>query len=341
MKRLFRREFAFTAWLVLLGLAVASLASARAEEAIPSEPLEDSAAASPNLKFLPKDYWLAAEVDCAPLQAFFSSPDAQRNPQYAQFKQMLQLAKAFTGIDLEKEVDRVAVFLSGDADREPQYLFVVQGTFDNQVVEARITQTLGKAVSEKTYKDTTVYSGPAWALSFPVEKTILFGKEALVHESIDRLKGKKVSLPAAVKKVLERTPGDHFIWAAVRPRAILDSRELGDWRDKNADLNGSLQKLECASFAFSAANDGLLVNALGYAAGTDEAKQVYDYLNARKSALLSKEGSNVFAASFLILSELNTSGPYVQGSFRITAKSLEELWKTKVIVKPKPKGDDE
>ena len=58
-------------------------------------------------------------------------------------------------------------------------------------------------------------------------------------------------------------------------------------------------------------------------------------MNARKSALLSKEGSNVFAASFLILSEVNTSGPYVQGSFRITAKSLEELWKTKVIVKPK------
>ena len=340
MKRLFHCEFAGVAGLALLSLAVFALASARAEETIPSEPLENSAAASASLKFLPKDYWLAAEVDWAPLQAFFSSPDAQRNPQYAQLKQMMQLAKAFTGIDLEKEVDRVAVFLSGDADREPQYLFVVQGTFDNQIVEGRITQTLGKAVSEKTYKETTVYSGPAWALSFPVEKTILFGKEELIHEAIDRLKGKKVSLPAAVKKVLERTPGDHFVWAAVRPRAVLESRALGDWRDKNADLNGNLHKLECASFAFSAANDGLLINALGYAASDDEAKQVYDYLNTRKSALLSKEGSNVFAASFLILSEVNTSGPYVQGSFRVTAKSLEELWSTKVIVKPKSKRDE-
>ncbi len=102
-----------------------------------------------------------------------------------------------------------------------------------------------------------------------------------------------------------------------------------------------MQKLECVSLAFSGANDGLLTNALGYAPDADEAKLVYDYLKARKSDLLSKEGSNVFAASFLILSELNSSGPYVQGSFRLTAKSLEELWKTKVIVKPKPeKGAD-
>ena len=163
MKRLFHRGFTVTAWLVLLGLALSLVASVRADEAIPADPLENSAAASPNLKFLPKNYWLAAELDCAPLQGFLSSPDAQRNPQYAQFKQMLQLAKAFTGIDLEKDIDRVAVFLAGDPDREPQYLFVVQGTFDNQVVEARLTQTLGKAVSEKTYKETTVYSGSDWA----------------------------------------------------------------------------------------------------------------------------------------------------------------------------------
>ena len=52
---------------------------------------------------------------------------------------------------------------------------------------------------------------------------------------------------------------------------------------------------------------------------------------------MTKEGSNVFAASFLILSELNANGPYVQGSFRLTAKAMEELWKTKVILKPKPK----
>ena len=335
MKCLFRRDFGVTAWLVLLGLAVTPVASAGADEAIPSKALENSAAASPNLKFLPKNYWLAAEIDCAPLQGFLGSPEAQRNPQYAQLKQMLQLAKVFTGIDLEKEVDRVTVFLAGDPDHDPQFLFVVQGTFDNQVVEAKLTQTLGQAVSEKTYKETTVYSGSAWALAFPVEKTILFGKEALIHNSIDRLQGKKAPLPAAVKKVLERTPGDHFIWAALRPRAILDSRELGEWREKNKDLHANLQKLECVSFAFSGAGDGLLINALGNAAEADEAKQVYDYLKARQSALLTKEGSNVFAASFLILSELHTNGPYVQGSFRLTAKSLEELWKTKVIVKPK------
>ncbi len=343
MKRLFCRDFAVIPWLVLFALTVASAGSARADDAIPSEPLENSAASSPNLKFLPKNYWLAAELDCAPLQGFFSSPDAQRNPSFAQFKQMMQLAKAFTGIDLEKEVDRVTIFLAGNPDSEPHYLVVVTGTFDNQVVEARLTQTLGKALSEKTYKDTTVYSGAQWALSFPVEKTILFGKETLIHESIDRLKGKKAPLPPAVKKVLERTPGDHFLWAAIRPKAILESRALSDWREKNADLHANLQKLECVSFAFSAGEDGLLANALGYAAQSDDAKQVHEYLTARKSALLTKEGSNVLAATCLILSDVQTSGPYVQGSFRITAKALEELWNTKLIVKPKQKksSDDD
>ncbi len=341
MKRLFRRDFTVFPWMVLLGLAITWGASARADEAIPSQALENSAATSPNLKFLPKNYWLAAELDCAPLQGIFSSPEAQRNPQYAQLKQMLQLAKAFTGIDLEKEVDRVTVFMAGDPDSNPQYLFVVQGTFDNQIVEAKLTQTLGKAVSENTYKETTVYSGSEWALAFPVEKTILFGKEALIHESIDRLNGKRVSLPAAVKKVLERTPGDHLIWAALRPQVILDSRVLGEWREKNKDLHTSLQKLECVSFAFSAAGDGLLANALGYATKADEASQVYNYLKARKSDLLTQEGSNVFSTSFLILSQLNTSGPYVQGSFRMTAESMKELWKTKVIVKQKPKADND
>ncbi len=335
MKRPFRREYAAISWLVLLGLALAWAGSARAAEAIPSDPIENSAASGPNLKFLPKNYWLAAEVDCVPLQGALATPQAQQNPQYAQFKQMMELAKAFTGIDLEKEVDRVTVFLAGDPDGELQYLFVVQGTFDNQVVEGKLTQTLGKMVSEKTYQETTVYSGSEWALSFPVAKTILFGKEPLIHESIDRLKGKKAPLPAAVKKVLERTPGDHLLWAAIRPQAILGSRALAEWIEKNKDLHESLQKLECVSFACSAGEDGLLINALGYAGATDEAKEVYDYLKSRKSALLTKEGSNVFAASFLILSELNTSGPYVQGSFRLTAKAIEELWKTKVIVKPK------
>jgi len=341
MKRLFRRDYNVFPWIVLLGLAAMWVASVRADEAIPSAALENSAATSPNLKFLPKSYWLAAELDCAPLQGIFNSPEAQRNPQYAQFKQMLQLAKAFTGIDLEKEVDRVTLFMAGDPDSNPQYLFVVQGTFDNQIVEAKLTQTLGKSMSEKTYKESTVYSRSEWSLSFPVEKTILFGKEALIHEAIDRLHGKKALLPAAVKKVLERTPGDHLIWAAIRPQVILDSRVLGEWREKNKDLHATLQKLECVSFAFSAADDGLLAKALGYTPKADGASQVYDYLKTRKSALLTQEGSNVFSASFLILSELNTSGPYVQGSFRLTAKSMEELWKTKVIVKPKPKADND
>ena len=105
-------------------------------------------------------------------------------------------------------------------------------------------------------------------------KTILFGKEELIHESIDRLHGKKAPLPAAVKNVLERTPGDHLLWASVRPQAILASQKLKEWLGKNADLQANLQKLDCVSVACAAGDDGLLVNALGYAAKADGAKQV-------------------------------------------------------------------
>ena len=246
--------------------------------------MENSAASSPNLKFLPENYWLAAELDCVPLQGFLSSPEAQQNPQYAQLKQMLQLAKTFSGLDLEKDVNRVTLFLAGDPDEAPQYLFVVQGTFDNQVVEARLTQTLGKSVSKKTYKETTVYRGSEWALSFPAEKIILFGKEQLIHDAIDRLSGHAVPVPAAVEKVLERTPGDHLLWAAVRPRAILGSKAVGELLEKNKDLAENLQKLECVSFSCSLSSDGLLVNALGYALSADDANQVFKYLQSRKTS---------------------------------------------------------
>ena len=162
MKLRFRRGITASSWLDLLGLGATYVVSVRADEAIPVDPLENSAAASPNLKFLPENYWLTAELGFASCNVSSAWLTPQRNPQYAQFKQMLQMAKAIAGIDLEKEVDRVTVFLAGDPDREPQYLFVVQGTFDNRGVEARLTQNFGKAMSAKTYKETTVYAGSEW-----------------------------------------------------------------------------------------------------------------------------------------------------------------------------------
>ena len=74
---------------------------------------------------------------------------------------------------------------------------------------------------------------------------------------------------------------------------------------------------------------------LGLRGRAERPKEVYDFLKARKSSLLTKEGANVFAASFLILSHLQNSGSYVQGSFQLTNKAMEELWNTKMIVKPK------
>ena len=249
---------------------------------------------------------------------------------------MLQLAKAFTGIDLEKEVDRVTVFLAGDPDGEPQYLFVVQGTFDNQVVEAKLTQTLGKMVSEKTYQGDDRLQRVGVGTLFPGREDHPL-RQGAVDSRVDRPadRARRRRCPRRSRRCWSERPATIF---SGQPFARRRSSVPGPWPsgiEKNKDLHENLQKLECVSFACSAGDDGLLVNALGYAGATDEAKEVYDYLKSRKSALLTKEGSNVFAASFLILSELNTSGPYVQGSFRLTAKAIEELWKTKVIVKPK------
>jgi hypothetical protein len=297
-------------------------------------PPANSAAASPRLKYLPKDYWAVAEVDWSTVMSAVTNENAQKNPQYAQLKQYLQLAKRFTGIALEEDVDAVTLFATGTPGEKAKWLVVAQGSFKNDFVAKRLKASLGDSLTEKTHKKRTIYSLSEADFCFPEPSTILLGDEALVREAIDQLADKPQPLPEALKSVLEQTPNKSVVWAAVRPPVLLEHEALADWREGNRDLYRALKKIECLSLFFDLSDDGLLIKGLGHVSGPGEAKSVYKYLSDRKKKLLHEEGSNIVYTSLLILSEVKTSGPHVEGSFRLTGQAFKELWDAKVIIRP-------
>jgi hypothetical protein len=296
-------------------------------------PLPDNASTSPRLKYLPKDYWLVAEGDLGMVARLLTSVNAQENPQFAQLKQYIQLVKQFTAIDLEKDVDHVTLFLTGTPD-EMKMLAVVQGSFKNDLVAKRLAKTLEDSIKETTHKKHKVYDSENFSLCFPEDSTILVGDEGLVRGALDQIEAKTQDLPEALKKVLERTPGKTVVWAAVQPRVVLDHKVLTDWRAANGELHRTLKKIDSLSVFFELSDDGLLIKAMGYVAAPGGAGAVNQYLSNRKKNLLFEEGSNVLFTSLLILSEIKASGPYVEGSFRITGQAFKELWETRVIIRP-------
>jgi len=292
------------------------------------------ASANPCLKFLPKDYWLVGAFDFKAFIEFTTREAPAENPQAAMLKQYIQMAKLLTGIDLEKEVETVAFFAAGNIDKTATGLIAVKGTFDGADVERRLAALSAQAMTTTTYKEKKIHSGEEVGYCLLEDSVLLFGTPGLLRAAIDAAEGQARALPAGLKNVLDRTNGASIVWAAVRPQVILDLKDLAEWRAQNKELHRSLGKLTCLSAAFEMADDGLLINALGYVAAPGEAQQLHKYLSDRRSSLLSKEGSNVFASSALILSELSTTGPYVQGSLRLTERAWSDLWNTRVIVKP-------
>ena len=191
---------------VTLLVSLFTVASLLTGPAAAAPPLEDSAAASPRLKYLPKDYWAVAELDCSTVMKFMTSDSARNNPQYAQLKEYLQLFKRYTSIDPEKDLDWITVFATGTPGDKPKGLAVVQGSFKNETVAKRLSANLGDSITEKTYKKHTIYSVNNVDLCFPEDATIVVGNEGLVREALDRVDGPR-PLPKALKSVLERTPG--------------------------------------------------------------------------------------------------------------------------------------
>ncbi len=315
----------------LLAIAASLLVgSARAQ------PLAENASASPGLKYLPKDYWLVAECDVGTIAKLMSLATMQDTPQAAQLKQYIQVAKQFTGIDLEKDVDSATLFLSGTPD-EMKMLAVVQGSFKNDLVAKRLSASLEDSLTEETYKKHKLYHMENFTLCFPEDSTILVGEKALVRGAIDQKEAKTRNMPESLKKVLERTPGKTVVWAAVRPKVVLDHKMLADLREGNVELHKALSKLDTMNLFFEMTDGGLLIKSVGYSAAPGGAGNVYQYLSNRKKNLLNVEGTNVLFTSLLILSELKLNGSYVEGSFRITGEALKELWETRVIIRPETK----
>jgi hypothetical protein len=310
---------------ILAGLSAGPAAAA---------PPADSASASPRLKYLPKDYWAVVECDCGTVMKFMNSEGAQRNPQYAQFRESLRLVKTFSAIDPEKDVDWITLFVTGSPGEKSKVLLAVQGSFKNDIVAKRLSSTLADSIREKTYKKQTIYSIPSASLWFPEASTLVAGDDGLVREAIDRQAAGARRVPEGLQSVLDRTPGKSVVWAAVRPEVILEHEELADWRKGNGDFYRALKKLDCVSLSFDVADDGLLITGLGHVTGDGGAKKLYQYLSDRKKNLLHQEGSNVLFTTLLILCEIRMSGPHIEGSFRLTGQAFKELWETKVIVRP-------
>ena len=302
--------------------------------AIPARPLADAASSEPALKYLPKDYWLIARLDVKTCMEFLDNDQAKNNPQYAQLRQALQTITLLSGIDPEKDIDSVTAFAAGDPDASLRGLIAVRGRFDGPAVSTRLRNAVPNGLAESDYKGKTIYSGSAGGFCIPDNSTLLAGDVKLLQGAIDNLDSKEPAMSAGLKNVLDRTNGRSLVWVAAKPQTVLGTKLLADWRAANADLCSALGKIDCVSLAFDMSDDGLLVKALGFVPANGEGKGVYQYLSQRKDNLLHRDGSNVFSASFLILSQLANDGPYVQGSLRITGEALKELWETKVVVKP-------
>jgi hypothetical protein len=317
-------------------LALVSLLAGPAAAAPPRED-KDSAASSPRLKYLPNDYWLAAECDVATVMKFLTNEGAQ-NPQFAQFQQYMQLVKQFTGIDPETDVNWVSVFAAGKLDA-PKGLVVVQGSFKNDAVAKRLAVSLRDSIVEDSYKKQTIYTVPGATLYFPEASTLVLGDEALVKDSIDQLADGKRKLPESLKSVLGKTSSKSILWAAVQLPVILEQKDaLPDWLTADADLFKALKKIDCVSVTFDVSDDGLTIKSLGYAGAPGEAKNVYAFLSERKKNLLYNEGSNVLFTTLLILSQIKMNDTFIECNFRLTGDALKQLWDTRVIVRPGTEG---
>lgn len=293
-----------------------------------------SAMRNPGLKYLPKDYVLVGNFDVGTLMTLLANAGQENNPQYQQFKQYAAIAKMATGIDVEKDLKSVTFFVAGDLTGDPELLVAIRGTFDNETVEKHLAGGLGAQMTKDTYNEKNIYSQGAMGFCFPEDSTILAGSVPLLKRGIEIAADPQMAakaFPVSLRKVLEQTNGASIVWVATQPKTLLNSPQLAEL--KGLPVLDALRQVEAASVFFELAGDGLLVQSVGFAGDEEKATELQKTLSDRKKMLLTTEGANVFLASFLVLSNITADGPFVRGSFRITATALEELWNTKFVLK--------
>lgn len=333
MMRFVRRPLAAVVRLAVVAL-VFLLGSALAAKGIPARPVDDPASASPCLKYLPKDCWAVGELNWRAVVEFLNRPESRQNPQRAQFDQLMRMIKILTGIDAEKQVDRVTVFATFDPDTVIAGAVAIHGSFNNLFVEGQLRLTLAATAVQETHHLHTVYRVNDVSFSLPGRSTILVGADRVVRDALDRFDAAPIGMPESLQNVLDRTPADALAWVVLRPPAILARPELAPWRREHAALSANLRKVESLALAIGADGEGMRVDALGYVSEPDEATVVHRYLRDRKRDLLHAEGANVLLASFLVLSDLEQRGTDVGGAFGVDLDGLKELWETKFIIKP-------
>lgn len=314
---------------MLAGILVAFLfigaAAAKGGELVP-------ASGNPCLKFLPRDWVVAGNVD---LRAIFKwVKETKESPQAAMMEQYIQMLKGFTGIDPEKDLDFVTFFITGNLETDPKFLMVVRGTFQNKVVLDHLGPTIGQNAHAVDSRNGPVYVTPTVGFCLPEEGTLMIGEPNQVVAAASLADADRPAMPEALKKTLDQTNAGALAWAAARPDAILRMAALADWRRENTDLVSNLGKMDCCSLFFDDAPDGFLIHALGNLASQAEARQLSAYLSEQKTALMTREGSNVFGFSILNISAITAANNQVKASLPITAKAMEQIWHTPVILKP-------
>ncbi len=332
MKRLVFRVLSHVAGLAVVVLSSLWATAPLAVAGIPAGSVANPASASPCLQWLPSDFVAVGELNWKAMVRFLNSPEARQNPQRAQFDQLMQMTQLLTAIDAERQVDRIALFLTCDQDTGALgYAVAIHGSFDSSAVEYRLRLSVAKAVPED-YNDHCVYCVNDMSFCFPGRSTILIGDARVLRRSLDKFDAVAAPLPKSLRGVLDRTPAESLAWLAVRPSVILAQSESAEWEWTNAPVFQKLREVEALSLAITTSGDGLRAEVLGYVSESDEAKSVHRYLRDERRRLLHLEGANVFIASFLVLSEMDQRGNYVWGSCRLTWEGLQDLWSTKFVV---------
>jgi hypothetical protein len=297
-----------------------------------AKPPATAAAENPCLKYLPADAWLAGNIDLKAILAWMTeSKDA--SPMKEMVKQYIALARMTTGIDPEKDIDYVTFFAVGDPEKDPGMLLVLNGSFTTGLIEKQMAALVDDAeVQREAGKN--VYVLPAVAFAFPEGGTMTVGRVDLVKASLAAAKA-KAETPKLLAATLARTDAGSFAWVAVKPKQIFALSGLADFARENPDAVKALTQAEYVSLGLTPAADGYHLSAQSALENKEAAAALHDYLAGRKDALLKKEGVNAFYLPLLIASDIETSDAYVRVSLKLTWSALQDLWNTKVILKPK------
>jgi hypothetical protein len=290
-----------------------------------------SAVDNPCLKFLPEDWWFVANFNCKAYFSFVEECAADNPALGTMMAQYVEMIKGLVAIDPRREVEYVTCFVSGHPDLSPKALVVVAGSFDNQLVELRLSLLFGAELTRNFYKGKTIYQHVDMGYAFPKESTLLLGTPTLLGPAIDATELTAKSLPKSLVATLKYTNGDSIIWMAAKPKVILEMEDVRPFAARNKELFATLAPIECGSAFIQQTSNGYLACCLAYTNELEAAKVLHNYLAEMKRTFLDVHGANVFLCSFLLMSDILREGQYVRWDMRLTETALIELWETKFL----------